>query len=834
MKRRTFLEFTGAGLFLANTLAMDRARAATYASLQGTYEQGFSKQLPFGLSSYYVSPWRAYMDTWPSSKFQEVLGLNFNVTNQQALAATIQAVAEVGIRSLRCEVSWSGFQYEDPTKLTSYQKTYWQTVFQACKANGIRPLILLNGNSGAPCPYKNMSTTLTSSASQGETQIFIAPNLTFPVGYTGLNNYPACYPIITAYNPTTGLCTLSAPLPTPLSAGSITLTTLKYQAFSGFIFADGTPNPAGQETLNGWANYVVSACQFAYSILGTSTDAGFDLEVWNELTFGSEFLYDSNYHNPARQYILPIQYSNHGLTWAIDATKVLMAVAVDAVNGQYPGTSTVFPKVNVIWGAYSNTTPWARGTDMWPGQAGYSRHYYTGINPGSYYSPQTGTLNAGSLTQATAPPQILGGLVNALYQNDSSPGFVPTHIVNMPEQWYFGYFGECITRDMQPYPSGFNNYEINTPYYHDHHRFSHSGNGQIAQIWMTETNFDRSRWSQSLMNDLGLAADDPSLISLMHAVAAKATLRQYLFFAHKGIKKINLFTIEASDLNLGILPSAFFTTLAANNYQLNDTVRAQIGPQLAAIKRLGPLLKQQQTIDSPRKISVSNLVEYSPTLVFAGDGTARHPDLYHRDDFACLPFQLSSSSFAIGYYVVTRNLVQQWQPNYSPTDPRCYNMPEQTFDLTLQNIRGTQARVKVYDPIQNKTTIPTIVASTASSITLRVLATDYPRLILLSEANTGPQLIGPKVALNRVGVTVSFAVNISGKVKISWGALPTRNRQSQTLNVIAGQSYSLDIATANLQTGDGITLALTSADNALSTNWPIWGYDVQGQVKYAT
>jgi hypothetical protein len=834
MKRRTFLGYTGAGFLLANTLAMDKARAATYAPLQGAYEQGFSQQLPFGLASYYISPWRAYMDTWPSGKFQDVLGLNFNVTNQQALAATIQAVAEVGIRSLRCEVSWSAFQYADPMKLDSYQKTYWQTVFQACKANGIRPLILLNGNSGAPCPYKRVPARLTKDASQGETQIFITPNLTFPVGYTGLSNYPACYPIITAYDPTTGLCTLSAPLPTALSAGLITLTTLKYQPFSGFVFTDGKANPAGQETLNGWARYVVAACQFAYGILGTSTDAGFDLEVWNELTFGSEFLYDSNYYNPPRQYILPIQYSNHGLAWATDATKVLMAVAADAVNGQYPGTSTVYPKVNVIWGAYSNTTPWARGTDMWPGQAGYSRHYYTGINPGSYYSPQTGTLNAGSLTQATAPPQILGGLVNALYQPSPSPGFVPTHIVNMPEQWYFGYFGECMTRDMQPYPSGFNNYEGSTPYYHDHHRFSHSGNGQIAQIWMTETNFDRSRWSQALMNDLGLAADDPSLISLMHAVAAKATLRQYLFFAHKGVKRINLFTIEDSDLNFAVLPSAFFTTLAANNYQLNDTVRAKIGPQLAAIKQLGLLLKQQQTIDSPRKISVSSLIEYSPTLVFAGDGTSQHPDLYHRDDFACLPFQLGSNSFAIGYYVVTRNLVQQWQPNYSPTDPRCYNMPDQTFDVTLQNIRGTQARVKVYDPIQNKTTIPTIVASTASSITLRILATDYPRLILLTEATTGPQLIEPKVALNSGGVTVSFAVNISGKVKIGWGALPTRNRQSQTITVIAGQSYSLNITSASLQSGDGISLKLTSVDSALWVNWPMWGHDVQGLVAYAT
>jgi hypothetical protein len=837
MKRRTFLEYTGAGLFLANTLTMKSAHAGTFASLQGAYEQGFAQQLPFSGVSYYVSPWRAYMDTWPSNKFQDVLGLNFSISSQQGAAATIQAVAEAGIRTLRCEVSWSAFRYAQPTQLLSNQKSYWQTVFQACKTYGIRPLILLNGNSGLPCPARYFSATLTSTASAGARQISISPNLSFPVDYTGLSSVGgsvACSPIITAYQPTTGLCTLSAPLPVALSAGPITLVTLKYQPFSGFVFKDGTANPAGQETLDGWVSYVVAICQFASGILGTSTDAGFDLEVWNELTFGSEFLYDANYYNPPRQYSQLLQYSNPSLTWKEDTAQVLIALTVDAVNGQYPGTSTVFPKINVISGAASNTTPWTRGTDMWPGQAGYSRHYYSGLNSGAYYSPETGTQNNGSLTQATAPPETSARTLNALYQVDPAPSFVPTHTVNMPELWYFGYLGECITRDLQPYPSEFNNYEGYTPYYHYHHRYSHTGDGQIAQVWMTETNTTRTNWSQPLIANLGIAPNDPNLIALMHAVAAKATLRQYLFFAHKGIKKIALFSIEDSDLNLAVLPSAFFTTLAANNYQLNDTVRAQLGPQLTAIKRLVPLLKQQQTIDSPRKLKVSSLVEYSPHLVFAGDGTTEHPNLYHRDDFACLPFQLSSNSFAIGYYVVTRNMIQEWQTNYGNLDPRRYNMPEQTFDLTLQNIRGTQARIKVYDPIQHKTTIPTIVASTASSITLRVLATDYPRLILLTEGVAGPQLIGPKVSRNSAGVSVSFSVNISGKVKMSWGALPRRNRQSQTITVIAGQSYSLNIATASLESGDGISLKLTSTDNALWVNWPMWGYDVQGLVAYAT
>jgi len=42
-------------------------------------------------------------------------------------------------------------------------------------------------------------------------------------------------------------------------------------------------------------------------------DSGFDVELWNELTFGSEFLEESNYYSTAKapQYVIPpIYYSS--------------------------------------------------------------------------------------------------------------------------------------------------------------------------------------------------------------------------------------------------------------------------------------------------------------------------------------------------------------------------------------------------------------------------------------------------------------------------------------------------------------------------------------------
>ncbi|HVR05519.1 MAG TPA: hypothetical protein VMS02_05715, partial [Solirubrobacteraceae bacterium] len=43
-------------------------------------------EVPFGTSSFWVQPWRAYMDTWPASRLDDALGINFNVGPDEAEA----------------------------------------------------------------------------------------------------------------------------------------------------------------------------------------------------------------------------------------------------------------------------------------------------------------------------------------------------------------------------------------------------------------------------------------------------------------------------------------------------------------------------------------------------------------------------------------------------------------------------------------------------------------------------------------------------------------------------------------------------------------------------
>jgi hypothetical protein len=57
---------------------------------------------------------------------------------------------------------------------------------------------------------------------------------------------------------------------------------------------------AAQETLDGWMAYVAGICRLAKEALGTEgqPDAGFTLEVWNEYSFGSNFLDINRYYEP--------------------------------------------------------------------------------------------------------------------------------------------------------------------------------------------------------------------------------------------------------------------------------------------------------------------------------------------------------------------------------------------------------------------------------------------------------------------------------------------------------------------------------------------------------
>src|SRR5437870_2091096 len=80
------------------------------ARLETPYEDPAQTPPPFGVMSYFSQPWRAYMDTWPASKWRNVLGVGWN-GEAKYQAAQAQLMRECGIGFARLEIGWGNLTW---------------------------------------------------------------------------------------------------------------------------------------------------------------------------------------------------------------------------------------------------------------------------------------------------------------------------------------------------------------------------------------------------------------------------------------------------------------------------------------------------------------------------------------------------------------------------------------------------------------------------------------------------------------------------------------------------------------------------------------------------
>lgn len=130
-----------------------------------------------------------------------------------------------------------------------------RTILTALRENGLRPLILLNANSGDPTPSQSVALRTLEAAPAGSSTVTLYPASAALVadGRTGFNNLgfggdPDV--LITSVAPS-GLATLSRPLPAALPAGAHPGTTLLDPPFGAPQLPGGAPNPGFQTTLRG-------------------------------------------------------------------------------------------------------------------------------------------------------------------------------------------------------------------------------------------------------------------------------------------------------------------------------------------------------------------------------------------------------------------------------------------------------------------------------------------------------------------------------------------------------------------------------------------------------
>jgi len=250
-------------------------------------------EVPFETSSFWIQPWRAYLDTWPASTLLDSLGINFNMGPADA-EGVAQLLQDSDFKLARKEIPWGALRYEDPSEFVNEARI--RTYLTALHNHGLRPLILLNANSGLPGPAKQTSLTTLAPAPAGSTTVLLdaqsaAAVMPGKTGFDGLT-FGTGPDILIASVGANDVATLSRPLRAALPAGRHRATTLLYAPFQLPKLANGEPNPVFQETLNGWLSYVATVCKEAASIFGPE---GYDLEVWNELSFGSQFLNYEHY-----------------------------------------------------------------------------------------------------------------------------------------------------------------------------------------------------------------------------------------------------------------------------------------------------------------------------------------------------------------------------------------------------------------------------------------------------------------------------------------------------------------------------------------------------------
>jgi hypothetical protein len=248
-------------------------------------------------------------------------------------------------------------------------------------------------------------------------------------------------------------------------------------------------------------------------------------------------------------------------------------------------------------------------------------------------------------------------------------------------------------------------------------RFGRVQDGKIipCTTWITEVN-------------IAPHEDDPNITrERALALKAKTTARYLCFFLNKGVTQLDFYAAapndaKLGDTELGLIQQNFldYAKQPGAVYPANDA--ASTSPALAVTGRIAARMKQglDPNLTQTRPLTVNALSDTHDHVQFRGDGTPAHPDLFDRDVFAFLPFQVNAHRFVIPYYVMTRDVTKDLAP--------------EQFTLTVGGLHGDGATVTAYDPIQNRPVPVTVVKRAPNSLTLQVTASDYPYLLTVQEA----------------------------------------------------------------------------------------------------
>jgi len=645
--------------------------------------------VPFGRRSFWIQPWRSYLDTWPASRLLSSVGINFNVNSKEA-DETARLLQSSGFRLGRIELSWNSLSYDDPTHFADEAEVRRRLV--AMRDHGLRPLILLNANSGGPGPARPVSLdTVTAAAAGARTVKLSAASAAAVVpGKTGFNDlsFGGNPDLLIKSVDGDGDATLSKPLPSALAAGSHVGATLRYAPFGPPLLSDGAPNPAFQATLDGWLRYVATVCAEADDVFGP---AGYDLEVWNELSFGSQFLDQGNYYSPARE-------DGSG-----SVTQALLEKTVAYVRDPAHGIST---DVGISDG-FAGQTPFASGGSVPAGTTALSKHLYRGPQ----YFPRNAVLNS------IMPLDALGSPDATTNEAPYTPRFTPRFTSALPEYFLTATQTETEVRDLAPFRTGI--------YGAPHGRDVGPTGGSPPATWMTEYNLNTN-----LLFPLRPENQDQYIGTASAAekerLQAVVVLRSLVSMASKGMARVYFYAAAHAE-GYSLISDRFMNALSASPDSYPGDQLG--GPTMDGVRRLLAGFRGPGPGSALRQLELRSIAQEGNHAEFSGDGTAVHPDLYDRELLAVFPFQSSPTRFVIPVYVMTPNLT-----TVDSDSANRFDLPDENFRITLGNLPETASppQVSAYDPMRDEATPARFVSRQGDRAVIEISATNYPRLLTIN------------------------------------------------------------------------------------------------------
>jgi hypothetical protein len=376
-------------LILASLLSLSGEAVA--AAEARTHVDPSQLDLPVPYFSFIRQPWRGYLEATPALTYLNGLGIVWNLAVPGRSNDQVAGELEwAGFRRVRYEIPWNTVRW-DEEGLTARDAARVVSTLQAFRAHELRPDILLNAHHGAPGPMHIATWRTRRAIPAGSRELSVEGALLgIEPGWSAilsLGDSGHAGPLITHVS-SDGTLTLSKPTTRDVPAGTmLQIARLKYLP----LFPVGTEQ--FERTAAGWLRYVDCVIRLALENYGPD----FDLEIWNELTFGSDFLDINHYYVPAVAGPGPDFLHPGGTAWELARRTVAEARKLDAA-------------VRIIWG-FSNTSFFHTAVpDLPPGVDAQSYHPY-GTGPRCY-------------------AQLVAGR-----ERYNVGGFVPDGCAVMPEGW---------------------------------------------------------------------------------------------------------------------------------------------------------------------------------------------------------------------------------------------------------------------------------------------------------------------------------------------------------------------------------------------------------------